>query len=92
MANQRAYAKYGTALDYDEDLISDNYVCRGQETGLEKSAEIGWGVLMIKALSRQWISWLEKTKTVWPKTILVEIIRLNSTWRRDALKFGIGLS
>ena len=41
LANQGTYAKYGTDSDYDEDLISDNYVCRGQDTGLEKPAEIG---------------------------------------------------
>ena len=64
-ADQEAYAERGPELEADADLVIYNYVCRWQESGIESSARAGKGVLIMKALGGQWLSWEDKTGTDW---------------------------
>ena len=52
-------------VDADADLVIYNYVCRWQAPGIAASARAGKGVLIMKALGGQWISWADKTQTDW---------------------------
>ena len=89
LADQKAYAKHGPEPDSDADLVIYNYVCRWQETGLEQSDKMGQGVLIMKALGGQWISWLDKTQTDWQKTTPDEIIGLSP--RGKGIRSDLGL-
>ena len=89
LADQKAYAKHGPEPDSDADLVIYNYVCRWQETGLEQSHKMGQGVLIMKALGGQWISWLDKTQTDWQKTTPDEIIGLSP--RGKGIRSELGL-
>ena len=67
-ADQEAYVERGPESDADADLVIYNYVCRGQEIGIQRSAEAGKGVLIMKALGGQWLSWEDQTQTDWSRT------------------------
>ena len=56
-ADQQAYLDGGPEPDADADLVIYNYVCRGQEPGIARAAEQGKGVLIMKALGGQYLSW-----------------------------------
>ena len=62
---QEDYVANGPDLDADADLVIYNYVCRWQEAGLEKSLAAGRGVLIMKSLGGQWISWQDKATIDW---------------------------
>lgn len=62
---QEDYIAHGPDLNADADLVIYNYVCRWQEAGLKKSLAAGTGVLIMKSLGGQWISWHDKTTTNW---------------------------
>ena len=49
----------------DADLVIYNYVCRWQAPGIAASAQAGKGVLIMKALGGQWVSWADKAQTDW---------------------------
>jgi len=63
--DQEAYAALGPESDSDADLVIYNYVCRSQEPGIEQSAAVGKGVLIMKALGGQFLSWEDQTRTDW---------------------------
>ena len=89
LADQETYAKHGPEPDSDADLVIYKYVCRWQETGLERSAKVGQGILIMKALGGQWISWFDKTRTDWQKTTPDGIIRLSP--RGEGIRSELGL-
>ena len=62
-ADQEAYAERGPEPEADADLVIYNYVCRWQASGTELSANADKGVLIMKALGSQWLSWEDKTRT-----------------------------
>ncbi len=64
-ADQEAYVERGPEPETDADLVIYNYVYRWQEPGLEQSAAAGKGVLIMKALGGQWLSWEDKGRTDW---------------------------
>ena len=59
------YAAHGPDPCADADLVVYNYVCRWQEPGMALSAAAGKGVLAMKALGGQWLSWEDKVGTDW---------------------------
>ena len=65
LADQQAYATRGPEPEADADLVIYNYVCRWQAPGIAASAQAGKGVLIMKALGGQWLSWADKTQTDW---------------------------
>ena len=65
LADQQAYAERGPEPKADADLVIYNYVCRWQAPGIAASARAGKGVLIMKALGGQWLSWADKTQTDW---------------------------
>ena len=76
-ADQEAYAGRGPEPEADADLVIYNYVCRWQAVGIEHSANAGTGVLIMKALGSQWVSWQDKTQTDWTKASKETIIQLS---------------
>ena len=49
----------------DADLVIYNYVCRGQAPGIERAAQSGKGVLVMKALGGQYLSCEQKNRDYW---------------------------
>ena len=85
-AEQELYAALGPEAEVEADLVIYNYVCRWQAPGIELSADAGKGVLIMKALGGQWISWEDKTGTSWPhvpKEELVQYAPNGKKLRRD---------
>jgi len=64
-ADQEAYARDGSDVAADGDLVMYNYVFRGQEPGMGLAAAAGKGVLVMKALGGQWLDWEQQTRTDW---------------------------
>ena len=77
-ADQEAYAERGPEPEADADLAIYNYVCRGQAPGIELSANAGKGVLIMKALGSQWLSWEDKTRTDWSNASKETIVKLSA--------------
>ena len=77
LEGQRDYAANGPDPDADADLVVYNYVCRWQEPGLRKSLEAGTGVLIMKSLGGQWISWEDKAATDWEAADGGKVIELS---------------
>ncbi len=77
-ADQEAYAERGPEPEADADLVIYNYVCRWQAPGIELSARAGKGVLIMKALGSQWLSWEDKTRTDWTKAPRETIVQLSA--------------
>lgn len=65
LADQEAYAERGPEPEADADLVIYNYVCRWQAPGIDCAAAAGKGVLIMKVLGGQWISWEDKARTDW---------------------------
>jgi len=63
--DQEAYAATGPEEESDADLVIYNYVCRSQERGMELAVLEDKGVLIMKALGGQWLSWEDKTRMDW---------------------------
>ena len=76
-ADQAAYVERGPAAEADADLVIYNYVYRGQESGIEKSASAGKGVLIMKALGGQYLSWEHKNRTDWTRATEETLIQLS---------------
>ncbi len=86
---QQDYAANGPDPDADADLVIYNYVCRCQEAGLRKSLEAGTGVLVMKSLGGQWISWEDKAATDWEAADESRVIELSP---RSATRIGRRIS
>ena len=80
--DQEAYAQRGPEKEADADLVIYNYVCRGQEPGIEQSAKAGKGVLIMKALGGQYLSWEHKIETNWTEETEEAIVRLSPLGER----------
>jgi aryl-alcohol dehydrogenase-like predicted oxidoreductase len=76
-ADQEAFAERGPEPEADADLVIYNYVCRWQEPGLLLSQRAGRGVLIMKALGGQWLSWHDKTTTDWAACGAEKILELS---------------
>ncbi len=75
-ADQQVYLQSGSEPQADADLVIYNYVCRGQESGIAKAAAAGKGVLIMKALGGQYLSWQHKNQTDWSKASEETLIQL----------------
>ena len=89
-ADQEAYAERGPEPEADADLVIYNYVCRWQAPGIELSAKAGKGVLIMKALGSQWLSWEDKTRTDWGKAPKETIVKLSA--RGEAMRNDLELA
>lgn len=76
LADMEAYAARGPEPAADADLVIYNYVCRGQEAGIQRAAAAGKGVLVMKALGGQWLDWEQQTRTDWSTAVPEDIVRL----------------
>lgn len=65
LRDQLVYAERGSEPEADVDLVIYNYVSRWQEPGIEQAAQAGKGVLVMKALGGQQLSWEHKLQTDW---------------------------
>ena len=74
--DQKAYVEHGPHNVADGDLVMYNYVYRWQEDGIKQSEEAGKGVLIMKALGGQWISWQDKVNTDWSQATRESLIDL----------------
>lgn len=85
-ADQEVYARSGPETAADADLVIYNYVCRGQEPGIELAAKAGKGVLIMKALGGQYLSWEHKNQTDWTaatEETLVQLSPLGESMRHE---------
>ena len=89
-ADQEAYAARGPEPEADADLVIYNYVCRWQAPGIALSAKTGKGVLIMKALGSQWLSWEDKTCTDWGKASQETIVKLSA--RGEAMRNDLELA
>ncbi len=76
-ADQEAYAMRGPEKEADADLVIYNYVCRGQAPGIESAAKAGKGVLVMKALGGQYLSWEQKNWTDWTEATEETLVQLS---------------
>ena len=84
LPDQAAYLSRGPEPGADADLVIYNYVHREQEPGIAKSAQAGKGVLIMKALGGQWLSWKDMTTTDW--TTATEDTAIELSGRKDGLR------
>ena len=75
--DQDAYVTRGPEKESDADLVIYNYVCRGQAAGIRASSKAGKGVLVMKALGGQYLSWGHKTRTDWTKATEETLVQLS---------------
>ena len=75
-ADQHAYLQ-GPEPNADADLVIYNYVCRGQAPGIAQAAAQGKGVLVMKALGGQYLSWQHKNGTDWTQADGETLMRLS---------------
>ena len=75
--DQEIYLARGPEPEADADLVIYNYVCRGQEPGIEQAAQAGKGVLVMKALGGQYLSWQHKNSTDWTQATEVTLMQLS---------------
>jgi aryl-alcohol dehydrogenase-like predicted oxidoreductase len=76
-ADQDAYVTRGPEKGADADLVIYNYVCRGQAPGIRAASKAGKGVLVMKALGGQYLSWQHKTGTDWTKATEETLVQLS---------------
>jgi len=76
-ADQRAYVHDGPVEEADGDLVIHNFVARHNEMGIEKAGRKGKGVLIMKALGGQYLSWQHKNETDWTGADQETIIHLS---------------
>ena len=76
-ADQDAYVTRGPEKGADADLVIYNYVCRGQASGIRASSKAGKGVLVMKALGGQYLSWQHKTGTDWTQATEETLVQLS---------------
>ena len=77
LADQEAYVERGPEKEADADLVIYNYVCRWQAPGIELSTAAGKGVLIMKALGGQWVSWEDKAQTDWSAATESKVVELS---------------
>ena len=85
-ADQTAYVHSGPEPAADADLVIYNYVCRGQEPAMERAARAGKGVLVMKALGGQYLSWTDKNRTDWAaatEETLMQLSPLGESMREE---------
>ncbi|HIE30596.1 TPA: hypothetical protein EYP66_25335 [Candidatus Poribacteria bacterium] len=70
LTDQDAYVERGPEPEADGDLVVYNYVYRYQEPGIAKAAQTDKGVLIMKALGGQWLSWEDMTTTANQETVV----------------------
>jgi len=87
LPDQAAYVSRGPEPGADGDLVIYNYVHREQEPGIVKSAQAGKGVLIMKALGGQWLSWKDMTTTDWTKATEETVVELAA--RKDGVRGGL---
>jgi aryl-alcohol dehydrogenase-like predicted oxidoreductase len=75
--DQQAYLQRGPEPDSDADLVIYNYVCRGQEPGIAQAGQAGKGVLVMKVLGGQYLSWAHKNSTDWTQATGETLMRLS---------------
>ena len=75
--DQDAYVTRGPEKGADADLVIYNYVCRGQASGIRASSKAGKGVLVMKALGGQYLSWGHKTGTDWTNATEETLVQLS---------------
>ncbi len=75
--DQELYRQKGAEPVADADLVIYNYVCRHQEPGIEQAAATGKGVLVMKALGGQYLSWVHKNGTDWTTASVETLIQLS---------------
>ena len=84
--DQQAYLDRGSEPEADADLVIYNYVCRQQAVGIARAASMGKGVLVMKALGGQYLSWIHKNTTDWmaatPET-LIQLSPLGESMRHE---------
>jgi aryl-alcohol dehydrogenase-like predicted oxidoreductase len=76
LTDQDAYMEKGPEPESDGDLVAYNYVYRYQEPGIAKAAQAGKGVLIMKALGGQWLSWEDMTTTDWKTANEETVVKL----------------
>ena len=76
LPDQDAYVERGPEPEADGDLVAYNYVYRYQELGIAKAAQAGKGVLIMKALGGQWLSWEDMTTTDWTTANEETVVKL----------------
>ena len=87
--DQKAYAEGGPEMDADADLVIYNYVCRWQERGIRQSGKAGKGVLIMKSLGGQWVSWEDKVHTDWRQATKETVVQLSP--RGEAMRSDLEL-
>lgn len=87
--DQQIYVERGPEADSDADLVIYNYVCRGQAPGIERAAQAGKGVLVMKALGGQYLSWEQKNRDDWATADEEELMR--RTPLGDSFRHEVGL-
>ena len=75
--DQDAYVTRGPEKAVDADLVIYNYVCRDQASGIRASSKAGKGVLVMKALGGQYLSWGHKTGTDWTQATEETLVKLS---------------
>ena len=75
--DQDAYVTRGPEKAVDADLVIYNYVCRGQGAGIRASSKAGKGILVMKALGGQYLSWGHKTGTDWAQATAETLVKLS---------------
>ena len=87
--DQEIYLERGPEEEADADLVIYNYVCRGQAPGIERAAQSGKGVLVMKALGGQYLSWEQKNRDDWATADEEELMR--RTPLGDSFRHEVGL-
>ena len=75
--DQDAYVTRGPEKGADADLVIYNYACRGQAPGISASSRAGKGVLVMKALGGQYLSWEHKIGTDWTQATEETLVQLS---------------
>jgi aryl-alcohol dehydrogenase-like predicted oxidoreductase len=75
--DQQAYLQRGPEPEADADLVIYNYVCRDQGPAIDRAAAAGKGVLVMKALGGQYLSWAHKNATDWAGATAETLIQLS---------------
>ena len=70
-------AERGPEPEADADLVIYNYVNRSQEPGIERAAKVGKGVLIMKVLGGQYLSWQDKMQTDWTEATAETLVQLS---------------
>ena len=76
-ADQQAYINDGPVMEADADLVIYNFVARHNEAAIERAGRAGKGVLIMKALGGQYLSWQHKNETDWTGADQETIIQLS---------------